>query len=339
MALPSMLDPAVLPGLVEKLPVQENLWLTKITPTRSFPVIGQPISWDILRGNRQMALANTLGAEAHVIGPLGRSLGMAMPINVREKKPFSPMVQGWFRQPGALSQVRAEDEILREIQDLNYRLDLLIEYCLWQAISGSLLVPYGPAEGNQPDVTVNYEFANTHTVYPGTAWNAVTDPVDIVADIQAWKELVEVDGGVEVTQAYLTQPTLEVIFRAFASKPELLSDSMKTQFYTTGQLPGFMGLNWRVVRASYVNKAGQTKKFVDDNKILMGNYTEGRPIELAETPHAEYVDPGFTGRLSKVSDKSFDPAGYWYLLDYNFIPIVTRPEQMLVAPNINATGP
>jgi hypothetical protein len=95
-----------------------------------------------------------------------------------------------------------------------------------------------------------------------------------------------------------------------------------------------MGLTWNTVEQVYENDAGALTFFVPDGQILLGNYTDQRPLELMIGPTADDEAPeGFTGKFSKTW-KDKDPSARQYLLEWNLLPVITRPEQMLVATGI-----
>jgi hypothetical protein len=70
---------------------------------------------------------------------------------------------------------------------------------------------------------------------------------------------------------------------------------------------------------------------------MLGNYTDQRPLELMIGPTADDEAPaGFTGKFAKTW-KDKDPSARQYLLELNFLPVITRPEQMLVATGVVST--
>ena len=70
----------------------------------------------------------------------------------------------------------------------------------------------------------------------------------------------------------------------------------------------------------------------------MGNYTDQRPIELMIGPTADDEAPhGFTGKYAKTW-KDKDPSARQYLLEWNLLPVINRPEQMLVVTGIVSNG-
>jgi hypothetical protein len=92
-----------------------------------------------------------------------------------------------------------------------------------------------------------------------------------------------------------------------------------------------MGLTWNTVEQVYESTAGNLTFFVPDATIFLGNYTDQRPLELLIGPTADDEAPdGFTGKFAKTW-KEKDPSARQYLLEWNLLPIITRPEQMIVA--------
>jgi len=204
-----------------------------------------------------------------------------------------------------------------------------------------------------PDVqaTVDYKFFSTHKPSPAASWLTAT-PKQIVGDIRTWKRLVNRDGRVPATEAYGTEKTISLIFDSFATTGStnffggtLLSDRMKDQYYTSGMLPGFMGLDWTVCESvfdasgvaytSTASNPGSETLFIADYALVLGNLTDNRPIEVIVGPTADDEAPeGFTGKFAKTW-KEKDPSARQYLLEYNFLPVITRPEQIVYVANLS----
>lgn len=325
----SLLEPVVLRDLVQKMPVPQNMQLLNRVPKTPtpFPVV----TWEVMRGARTMATPNVPNSEAHIVPRLGIEQESASLVYLREKKVFQPTTLYWLKAPGSLTNQRnAEQEVLREVRDLNTRFDNFWEWALWQAIQGQLVI-------DSPDVqaTVNYKMAASHKPTAAVNWDTAT-PQQIVANVQAWKQLALRDGNVNVTEAYATSATLNYLVTAFVNNGiNLLSDRMKDQYYTTGTLTGFLGMQWNVVDTVYdVRQADgsfNTVGFLPDNKIIFGDFVTNRPIELVQGPTADDEAPdGFTGRYAKTW-KEKDPSARQYLIEEHALPIVTRPEQFVVA--------
>lgn len=326
----SLLEPMVLRGVVEKFVAPETLVMLGRLPQTPWPF--PSVTWDVIRGSRMVAKPNVPNSEAHIVSRLGRSIESAAFVYLREKKVFEPTTLHWLRTPGEIAAVNAEKAVLREIADLNQRFDNYAEYMIWGAMTGTLTLDY-------PDVvaTVDYKLPASHKATVAASWATAT-PAQIVADVRAWKRLVARDGRVPAREAFATEKTLAYIFTSFATTGNaglnfdgaaLMSDRMKDQYFTQGTLPGFMGLDWSTVEIVYDTDAGVTTLFVPDNALFLGNYTDQRPIELMIGPTADDEAPtGFTGKFAKTW-KDKDPSARQYLLEWNLLPVITRPEQMV----------
>lgn len=328
----SLFEPAVIRGVVEKIPVPENMTLSNSLPRTPWPF--PSVTWDVIKGSRMVAKPNVPNSEAHIVPRLSMSQESASFVYLREKKVFNPTTLHWLRQPGTVSNIqKAEAAVLREINDLNYRFDNFVEWACWQALTGTLTLDY-------PDVqaSVDYHVAATHKPTTAVGWASAT-PAQIIADVKAWKRLISRDARVPATDVWLTEPTIDKIFASFTntstSAPNLLSDRMKDQYYTSGVLPGFLGLDWHVVETFYDTDAGVPTLFVSDGSLFMTNLRDGRPLEVMEGPTADDEAPeGFTGKFSKTW-KEKDPSARQFLLEYNFLPVLTRPEQVVYCANVN----
>jgi hypothetical protein len=271
---------------------------------------------------------------------LGRSQESAAFVYLREKKVFEPTTLHWLRTPGEIAATNAEKAVLREVNDLNQRFDNFAELLLWGALKGSLSFDY-------PDVqaTVDYKMPASHKPHPAVGWATAT-PTQVVSDIRAWKRLVIRDGRVPAKEAFATEKTLALVFDSFASAGvantflggTLLSDRMKDQYYTQGTLPGFMGLDWTTVETVYDDDTGTQTLFVPDNALFLGNYTDQRPLEMVIGPTADDEAPdNFTGKFAKTW-KDKDPSARQHLLEWNLLPIVTRPEQLVYVADVTSTS-
>jgi hypothetical protein len=326
-----LLDPVVLRGVVEKFTTPETLTMLSTIPQTPWPF--PSVVWDIIKGSRMVAKPNVPNSEAHIVPRLGRSQASAAFVYLREKKVFEPTTIHWLRQPGQLAATNAEQAVLREINDLNQRFDNFAEYMIWAALKGTLSFDF-------PDVQafVDYQFPASHHPTPTVGWDTAT-PQQIVNDIRAWKRLIRRDGRVEAKDAFVTELTMAYIFDSFAangaSAPLLMSDRMKDQYYSSGTLPGFMGLNWNTIETVYDDDAGNSTLFVSDNALFMGNYTDQRPVEMFIGPTADDEAPdNYTGKYTKTW-KDPDPSARQYLLEWNLLPVITRPEQMIYVADVS----
>lgn len=338
MAVPiPLLQPQILAATVQKFIAPQPMIMTNLAPKTpwAFP----DVTWDILTGSKKVGTFNVPNAEAKIVDRLGRGQGTAHMAYYREKKTFQPTTLHWLRAPGQIAQTNAEAMVLREINDLNIRCDNLVELGFWKMLFGTWVID-DPAI----QATVDYKMPSTHKPFVGTSWATATPP-QIISDINAWKTLISRDAGVEATDVYISRPTMTYVFNSFvnATYGILLSDTQKNQFYTTGVIPGFQGLNWHIQESYYQLDDGTITKFLPDNGIVMGNFTENRPFELYEGPSADEdamsLSPGdvYIGKFAKTW-KEPDPSSLQYLLEYQFLPVMTRPENFVSVANVTATS-
>lgn len=337
----SLLQPLVLRGLVEKFTAPQNLTLLNSVPQTPWPY--PTAQWEIIRGARAVARPNVPNSEAHIVPRLGRDSASASFIYLREKKVFEPTTLHWLRQAAQnvsdLAKTNAEQAVLREVGDLNQRFDNFAEFSLWRALSGNLALNFPDVQAN-----VDYKFLSTHKPTADTPWATAT-PSQIIANVRAWKRLVQADGRVQAKVAYATEDTIDQIFTSFASAgtspANLLSDRMKDEYYRSGVLPGFLGLDWRpesnvydAAGAAYTPEGsapGSETLFLPHNRIVLGDLTTNRPLELMIGPTADDEAPeGFTGKFAKTW-KDKDPSARQHLLEWNILPVITRPEQIVYA--------
>ena len=345
-----LLRPQVFNGVVQKFTTsQTKVMLNSITKT---PWPYPTAEWDVLRGSMAIARYNVPGGEANIVDRLGRSHQNVAFATLREKKIFPTVLMRYLRTPGSVSEVNAAQLIVRELRDLNERFDNRVELDIWQALTGTL--PISDAElgsiGN-----VDYGFLPSHKPTTAHNWSTAT-PAQIVADVKAWKKLILRDGQVKPTDAWTSTDVLDYVFQAFATRGDsgtnfvgaaLLSDRMKDQYFAEGTLPGFMGLNWNINENTYdpngtayagnpitpsVNN-GATP-FLNYNSLIIGNFTDNRPLELFEGLITDERAPvNYTGRFAK-NWQDEDPSELQYLMAYSYLPVISRPEQFVSVLNV-----
>lgn len=343
----SILQPAVLRGVIENFPTPENLTMLRRTPRVSHPF--PTVSWEVIAGSRNIAAPNVPNSEAHIVPRQGRSQKSAAFVYLREKKVFEPTTLHWLRQVAAnndqLNRTNAEAAVVRETQDLNDRFNNFAEFTIWQSLTGRLDLDFADVQAE-----VDYGFKESHNITATTPWwrsggtGSTAGPKDLIADIRRATGLVSRDGRVEANVAFASETTIDSIFDAYAqaggSAPgALLSDTMKDRYYATGTLPNFLGLNWQTENSvfdatgsSYTanpTAPAQETRFLDEGRVIIANLAANRPVELFEGPTADDEAPaGFTGKFAK-SWKEKDPSARQILLEWNLLPIVSRPDQIV----------
>lgn len=345
----SLLDPLVLNGVVQKFTAPQNLALLPNIPS-SPSAAPDYVTWDVLKGSRQLASFNFPGAEATQVDQLGRTQESAQLAYIRLKKTFQPQIMHWLREPGQIASTNAEGMVLRELQDLSQRIDLVQEQLLWNALRGTSTITYPDGSA----ATVNYGFPSSHFPTVTANWSTAT-PQQIITDLVAWKRLVQTHGRVAPKTAYCSTLTVQKIFDSFAARGVatvstasgtasaamggMLSDRMKDEYYTNSILPGFAGLDWNVVEEVYTDSTGTLTRFVGDGtsgnaEVFIGNYEDNRPLEVKLGKTADDSAPeGMYGKFTKTW-KQEDPSARIVLMELHFLPVVYRPEQMIFVANV-----
>lgn len=322
----SLLEPTVLRGVVEKLTAPESLTLLNQLPRTPWPF--PSATWDVIKGSRSVARPNVPNSEAHIVPQLGISQESASFVYLREKKTFQPTTIHWIREPGQIARTNAERAVMREVTDLNQRLDNFAEWACWQALTGNLEFDYEDVQAS-----VDYKLPASHKPTVGTTWATAT-PSQMRDDIVAWKRLISRDSRVGARDAWATEFTINRIMNAFNSNPDHLSDRMKDEYYRSGQVPGFMGLNWQVTEQVYDTDAGVRTLFLPDDALVLANLRDNRAMEIMEGPSADDEAPkGHTGKFSKTW-KEKDPSARQVLIEWHFLPIITHPEQLVYVADV-----
>ena len=331
----SLLEPQVLQGVINKMPVKDDLVLLKSAPRESVPF--PFVRWELTRGQRRMAVPNVPNSEAYIVPRYGSGWQEASLVYLRDKKTFQPTTLHWLKTvgQGASNRANAEAAVMRELEDLNNRFDVFWEYGFWQAVQGSLTYTAGPGvngpAGGAVTQTVDYGMLPSHKVT--ATFGAGTVIQDVASAVAAWRKLIQVDGQVNATTVYGNSDTLNKLMQLLSTTENsaMLSDRMKDQYFSEGQLSGFLSLNWKPMDAEYTDAAGNVVKFIPDNKLILGNFTDGAPLSLVQGPSADHEAPsGFTGRFTK-SWLQPDPSDRQILLEQNALPLVRKPDQFVSA--------
>lgn len=345
----SILRPTVLLGVVEKFKAPEKMTMLSMVPQRSHPF--PTAQWEVVQGARAIARPNVPNSEANIVPQRGRASQSSSFMYIREKKVFEPSTLLWMRKLAEnvsdLSVLQnVEQKVTEELEDLNRRADNLAEWSLWQALTGELV--YTSAE-NGVIVDVDYMFPASHKATAGTSWGSATAQ-QIIEDVYAWKTLIRRNGQVEPRDAFATESTIRRIFKAFTTSgasPELLTDRMREEYFRSATISGFMGLNWRVQESTYdstdasysstaLRYPSQDTPFLAEDAIVLGNFTENRPIQLMVGPTADHDAPrNYTGKYVKTWVEP-DPSARQALLEWNIMPIITRPEQFVYVADVTA---
>lgn len=320
----SILQPVVLNGVLNAWQAPETFMGQRMFPREPHPF--PTATYDIIRGSRQVATYNVPNSEANIVEPLKVGRVTFNFLYAREKKVLEPTTLYWLRTPGELARKNAEAAITREMLDLNMRNERLVEYSIWQALSGTITV-----DTERLQATIDLGLAPTHKPTAAKSWDQ--PDADIIGDVLAWKRLIRQDSLANPTQVYVNSETLELIVKNTAVK-ELMSEAMRAQFLTTGVIPNLLGLDWIVNDEVYHDKNGNVQYYVPFGKIIMvaPRLADGTsPFTLLDGPSAdESAPPGTTGRFAKTWREE-DPSARQILVERTWFPAVKFPDTIVYA--------
>jgi len=166
-----------------------------------------------------------------------------------------------LRVPGT-EQVSARGNIAAEIEALKRnKCDLLDEYLLAKALSGTVTIKIG---GVTMDVDTEIPAANKPTA--AADWgNAATD---VIADIEAWKDLIVKGCGREPKYALANSTVFMDLMKNNTVKDYLKGTPLGSDVIRSGFINELCGLIW--MRLDHVYKSGGTAtKFIPDDRVII----------------------------------------------------------------------
>lgn len=317
----ALLNPTVLTGVIEQyVAPPENVARPLFSKVKHpYPVA----EWDVLKGSRQRAQVTMPNREGKIVEQLGIGKKTSTFIYIREKKAFEPTTLRWLREPGQMAKANAEAAVRRETQDLNDRLERLVESFCWDSLKGTITI-------SEPDVkaVVDMGIDATHKPTAATLWSDTIN-ADIIANIKAWKKLIIQDSGFSPTDIYLSSDVMEYVYKNSDIR-ELFSERHKYSYLQSGTLEGLIGMNWHIFDGGYENTSAVFVPYLPTTHILM-MAKGGNPFVLMEGLSADEDAPKqYVGKFAK-SWKTTDPSARFVLIEYNFLPILMRPDNIVYA--------
>lgn len=321
----AILNPIVLNGVLNEWTAPESFMGQQMFPREAHPF--PAVAYDVIRGSRQVATYNVPNAEAHIVAPMKVGKVTFEFLYTREKKVLEPTTLHWLRTPGTLAQKNAEAAVTREMMDLNLRNERLVEFSIWQALSGELVI-----DTERLQVTVDMKFGATHKPTAAKGWDQ--PDADIIGDVLAWKRLIAEDALATATRVYVNSKTIEHIVRNTGVR-ELMSEGMKARYLTDGVIPNLLGMDWIINDAIYhADDQGTIAYYVPDGVAIFvaPNNSDGSPaFALLDGPSADDdAPPGTTGRFAKTW-KEPDPSARQILVERTWFPAIKYPDNVVYA--------
>jgi len=303
-----------------------NLLLTARFPEEI--IDGIQARWDVLTPSRQKAGFRVPNQPASKLDLTSVATKSATCLLMNLEKALDEAALGWLREPGTAEQNNARALITREQADLEARVAYTVEWAVSRALSGSLTCSIGGVNR-----TISYGIDATHTPTADTSW--ATDTTDIPSDVGSWAELIEQDSGYAAADAYCNRNTMAHIIKNTKVQNLLGQGTVREQVAESGHITHFMGLDWHVYNAGYIDSAGDFQKFIPDDKIVFlprenvfGRVQVGSQMIPAGNGSNDLVK--LYGSFSYAVVQT-NPPGVNLYVGKNFLPVLTQPDAVVYA--------
>ena len=325
----ALLEPRVLNGVIQEFEGPEEL--------RGRALMGEPErdinptwEYDIDRPSRgALTTFNSPNGEARILDQMKVGHIQGGYAYIRDKKTFTPTAMRWLRAPGenTANAANAERTVLRELNDMRQQHMRGEEISIWSMLQG--MWTYDLISGGS--VTVDYQIPSAHTpsALSGNArWGQSSD--NPIGNIQGWKRVVVRESGFPIVNAMMNSVTMD-LFNRLPEVKDQLSDRQKDNYTREGVVPRFFGIDWIEYDGGYVNSNDAYAPYIPDNKIIFFAPGGSPAWGMKYGPSADDEAPsGHTGPFVKTwSDK--DPSGRQVLMEINFMPVLYKPTQLLIA--------
>jgi hypothetical protein len=303
-----------------------NLVLTARFPDEILD--GLQARWDILKPSRRTAGFRVPNQAASKLDLMSVDTRSATCLLMNLEKALDEAALGWLREPGTAEQNNARALLTREQADLEARVAYTVEWAVSQALAGSLTVPVGGV-----DRVIDYGIAAEHKPTASVSW--ATDTTDIPADVGAWAELVEKDSGYAAADAYVNRNTMAYLIKNTKVQNLLGQGTVREQVAASGHVSHFMGLDWHVYNAGYIDANGAFQRFIPDDKVailprenVFGRLQLGSQMVPAGNGSNDLVK--VYGAFSYAVVQA-NPPGVNLYVGKNFLPVLVLPDAVLYA--------
>jgi major capsid protein E len=303
-----------------------NLMLTGRFPEDV--IDGIQARWDVLKPSRTKAGFRVPNQAASKLDMMSVDTKSATCLLMNLEKALDEAALGWLREPGTSEQNNARGLITREQADLEARIAYTVEWAVSQALSGTLAVTVGGVSRS-----IDYGIDATHKPTASTSWATAT--TDIPDDVGAWAELIEKDSGYAAADAYVNRNTMAYIIKNTKVQNLLGQGTVREQVAENGHITHFMGLDWHVYNAGWIDSAGDFQRFIPDDKVVI----LPREDVFGRLQSGSQMVPGGSGSndLVKVYGAfsyavvQTNPPGVNLYVGKNFLPVVTVPDAIVYA--------
>ncbi len=289
-------------------------------------VEGITAQWDILSPTRQKGTFRIPGEPATRVELERVASRTATCILMLLEKALDEATLAWLRLAGEEDVASARARITAEQMGLARRIQLAREWAVWQALCGELVI-----DQDNLKLTVDYGLDASHKPTAAASWGLAD--TDIPGDVRAWKKLIAQDSGYVAGEAFVNEGVMEKMIRNDNVKDVISDTGLKEQLAQEGYITRFMGLDWHVYDAGYLDASGTFHQFVPDDSVIIvpGPKVYGRmQVGTQEVPMGFNETVRVYGSYSYAVTQS-NPPGVNLYVGENFLPVITLPGAIVCA--------
>jgi hypothetical protein len=250
------------------------------------------------------------------------------------KKELDEGVLAWLRQPGTPQEVNSRLVIATEQLDLSKLIDYSKELAIWSALTGT----YSPTVGGQT-LAIDYEIPATHKPATVTAsW--ATAGTDIIADLKAWKKLIQQDSGYTPRHVWINTSVMAYLLKNTAVNNWLNKTIVGTEVIRTGAIVELVGLLFHVYDSGYLNSLNVFTNYIADDTLIM--LPEENVYGKIQVGTGEVPVPGsedtqtVSGKFSYYA-RLVDPVIKQIFVGQNWLPVIEIPKSIVYVADVTAT--
>jgi len=245
---------------------------------------------------------------------------------LREKVQLEETTIRWCEAPGKDHPELAEQALTRELRQLDDIFERTWEWARWQILTTGGYSALG-------EESLTYDFGLTNTVSAGVEWDLPATATPI-ANINAWKVLIEQTSGYKAAELLITSPGLRLLMATSEAKA-LFSDDTKKTYFETGKIGKIADLNVILVDDGWDNAGTFNYYLSTSGAPTLGNMA----IIKAAGPVGQFVqgkaiDSKAPDRLIGKFAKTYvreDPPGRTALMCQTASPGLTEPGKVVAA--------
>lgn len=325
MAKNILFHPYTLLKAVEKTKVpQRRIWQRLFAPV-AHAEANDKFALDVIRSPEGVVRSVTVFEPAVKAKQEERDLLYIKAPRLAVKDALTPEDVYNLRAPGVnyLAMETAKRKLARMIQNLKNTLMRTLEWWCAQTLKGQIVDTDGT-------VLLDYGMPSEHK--PVVDWTASgSDPI---ADIRAWKRLIEDDAGGEIEGfiAFCGHEAMDALLDN-QKVVDLIKYQGGDQLAKEGRIVRLAGIGDIIeYNGSFVDDKGNRKRFIDPKAFVL----IGTGLDTFDCPYAPHVELSKLNQVatSLIYAKSWledDPEVLWIKLEARPLPIVRRPGAIVYA--------